>query len=114
MPSAGVELEDELDDNLNEISDMTKRLKALGTAMGQELDTQNARIGNIAEKADRLDGRLYLNTQKVSTHFPRLVSFSLTTPRSSTESSSFSTCFHPTLSLEAFPTWALDFAFRYL
>ncbi|KAH9937661.1 uncharacterized protein B0H18DRAFT_950438 [Fomitopsis serialis] len=60
------ELEDELDDNLNEISDVTKRLKALGTAMGQELDTQNVRIDNITNKADTLDNALFRNTQKLN------------------------------------------------
>ena len=60
------ELEDELDDNLNEISDMTKRLKALGTSMGQELDTQNGRIDRISEKATTLDNRMFRNTEKVS------------------------------------------------
>lgn len=59
------ELEDELDDNLNEISDMTKRLKALGTSMGQELDKQNERIGRITEKTDNLDNRIFRNTKKV-------------------------------------------------
>ncbi|KAJ3548402.1 hypothetical protein NM688_g5304 [Phlebia brevispora] len=60
------EIEDELDDNLNEISDMTKRLKALGTAMGEELDKQNERIGRIAEKTDGLDNRLFRNTQRLN------------------------------------------------
>ncbi|KAF8271346.1 hypothetical protein EI94DRAFT_1797105 [Lactarius quietus] len=49
------ELEDELDGNLDEISDMTKRLKALGSAMGQELDNQNNRIERIEEKTVNLD-----------------------------------------------------------
>lgn len=60
------ELEDELDDNLGEISDMTKRLKALGSAMGEELDKQNERIGRITEKTDGLDNRLFRNTQKLN------------------------------------------------
>ena len=59
------EMEDELDDNLNEIADVTKRLKALGTAMGQELDTQNDRITRITDKADTLDNALFRNTQRV-------------------------------------------------
>jgi len=59
------EMEDELDDNLNEISDMTKRLKALGSTMGQELDRQNERIGRITEKADGLDNRLFRNTERL-------------------------------------------------
>ena len=63
------EIEDELDDNLNEISDMTKRLKALGTSMGQELDTQNQRIDRIGEKATSLDNRMFKNTERVSLLF---------------------------------------------
>ena len=46
------EIEDEIDGNLDEIAGMTKRLKALGTAMGEELDRQNVRIGRITEKTD--------------------------------------------------------------
>ncbi|KAK0198427.1 protein transporter SEC9 [Armillaria mellea] len=60
------ELEDELDDNLNEIGDMTKRLKALGTAMGQELDSQNKRIDVIEGKTIGLDSKIFRNTERVS------------------------------------------------
>ncbi|XP_006454370.1 hypothetical protein AGABI2DRAFT_189645 [Agaricus bisporus var. bisporus H97] len=59
------EMEDELDDNLNEISDVTKRLKALGTVMGQELDRQNERIVNIGDKTDGLDRRIFNNTERL-------------------------------------------------
>ncbi|ESK88897.1 protein transport protein sec9 [Moniliophthora roreri MCA 2997] len=59
------ELEDELDDNLNEISEVTKKLKALGTAMGQELDSQNQRIDNIEQKTVSLDNRLFRNTERL-------------------------------------------------
>ncbi|KAI0793477.1 hypothetical protein C8Q75DRAFT_750295 [Abortiporus biennis] len=59
------EMEDELDDNLGEISEMTKRLNALGTTMGQELDRQNERIGRITEKTDNLDNRIFRNTKKL-------------------------------------------------
>jgi len=61
------ELEDELDGNLDEISDMTKRLKALGTAMGGELDMQNQRIDRIDGKAVALDSNIFRNTERVST-----------------------------------------------
>ncbi|KZT02749.1 uncharacterized protein LAESUDRAFT_685037 [Laetiporus sulphureus 93-53] len=67
------ELEDELDDNLGEISNITKSLKALGTAMGQELDQQNDRISRITDKTDSLDNRLFRNTQKVRCPFPTSV-----------------------------------------
>ncbi|KAL0577982.1 Protein transport protein S9 plasma membrane t-SNARE [Marasmius crinis-equi] len=52
------ELEDEIDDNLDELGEATKRLKALGMAMGSELGTQNTRIDNITSKTDRLDMNL--------------------------------------------------------
>lgn len=59
------ELEDELDDNLDEIGDATKRLKALGMAMGQELDSQNKRIDQIEGKTVGLDNRIFRNTERV-------------------------------------------------
>lgn len=59
------EIEDELDDNLGEIGDAAKRLKALGLAMGGELDTQNQRIDRISEKATSLDNRMFKNTEKL-------------------------------------------------
>ena len=59
------ELEDEIDDNLDELGDATKRLKALGMAMGTELDSQNKRIDNITSKTDRLDGNLSNVTRRV-------------------------------------------------
>jgi hypothetical protein len=59
------ELEDELDDNLDGISDVAKRLKALGMAMGQELDNQNNRIERIEEKTVNLDNRVFRNTERV-------------------------------------------------
>jgi hypothetical protein len=59
------ELEDELDGNLDEISDVAKRLKALGSAMGQELDNQNNRIERIEEKTVNLDNRVFRNTERL-------------------------------------------------
>jgi hypothetical protein len=59
------EVEDELDDNLDEIGNATKTLKALSLAMGQELGVQNERIGRIEEKAVNLDGKLFRNTERV-------------------------------------------------
>ncbi|KAF8237823.1 hypothetical protein L208DRAFT_463065 [Tricholoma matsutake] len=59
------ELEDELDDNLDEIGDAAKRLKALGMAMGQELDNQNRRIDVIEGKAVRTEQKIHLNTERL-------------------------------------------------
>ncbi|KAG6851040.1 hypothetical protein H0H93_002932 [Arthromyces matolae] len=58
------ELEDELDGNLDEISEATKRLKALGVAMGSELDSQNTRIDQIEGKAVRVEQKIFMNTQR--------------------------------------------------
>ena len=59
------DMENELDDNLDEIGDVAKRLKALGTAMGQELDNQNNRIERIEEKTVNLDNKVFRNTERV-------------------------------------------------
>jgi hypothetical protein len=62
------EMEDELDDNLDEIGNATKTLKALSMAMGQELGVQNDRIGRIEEKTVNLDGRVFRNTERVCSY----------------------------------------------
>jgi hypothetical protein len=59
------ELENELDDNLDDISQATKNLKMLGLAMGQEIDNQNKRIERIEDKTTALDTRVYSNTMAV-------------------------------------------------
>ncbi|KAI0029626.1 synaptosome-associated proteinsynaptosomal-associated protein 25 [Vararia minispora EC-137] len=59
------EMEDEIDDNLDEIGDMAKRLGALGRVMGQELDKQNERIDRLGTKAGELDNHVFRNTEKV-------------------------------------------------
>jgi protein transport protein SEC9 len=59
------EMEDELDDNLDEIARATKGLNLLGRAMGEELDSQNDRIGKIDAKTRELDERVYTATMAV-------------------------------------------------
>ncbi|KAJ6610026.1 hypothetical protein B0H10DRAFT_2061668 [Mycena sp. CBHHK59/15] len=59
------EIEDELDDNLDEIGDATRRLRALGMAMGQELDKQNQRIDLIDQKTVNLDNKIVRNTDRL-------------------------------------------------
>lgn len=63
------ELEDEIEDNLDEVGDVTKRLKALGMAMGEELDKQNARIDRIGDKTVSLDNNIFRNTERVGLTF---------------------------------------------
>ncbi|KAG9028206.1 Protein transport protein S9 plasma membrane t-SNARE [Tulasnella sp. JGI-2019a] len=59
------ELEDELDDNLNEIGDVSKRLKALALAQGQELDTQNERLTRLDGNTVKLDDQLIRATDRL-------------------------------------------------
>lgn len=59
-------LENELDDNLAEISGLAKNLSRIGVAMGDELRSQNDRIRRIGDKADREDFRIRNNTRKVN------------------------------------------------
>ncbi|KAJ7181695.1 protein transporter SEC9 [Mycena crocata] len=59
------EVEDEIDDNLDEIGDATRRLRALGMAMGQELDKQNQRIDMIDQKTVNLDNKIVRNTDRL-------------------------------------------------
>ncbi|CAE6399238.1 unnamed protein product [Rhizoctonia solani] len=59
------ELEDELDDNLDEIHDVAKRLKGLAEASGQELDSQNPRLGRISNNADKLDAKIVRTTGRL-------------------------------------------------
>ncbi|KII94334.1 hypothetical protein PLICRDRAFT_424374 [Plicaturopsis crispa FD-325 SS-3] len=59
------EIEDELDDNLDEIGEAAKRLKALAMATGSELDEQNSRITRIDDKTGKLDWRIARNTENL-------------------------------------------------
>jgi hypothetical protein len=63
------EIEDELDGNLDGIARATKGLKALGLAMGQELDEQNNRLRRIEDQTVALDSRIYRNTERVCVSF---------------------------------------------
>ncbi|KAF9526429.1 protein transporter SEC9 [Crepidotus variabilis] len=59
------EIEDELDQNLDEIGDVAKRLKALATGMGEEVERQTGRIEVISDKAGKLDQRIFSNTERL-------------------------------------------------
>lgn len=54
-----------LDDNLDEIHDVAKRLKALATASGQELDAQNSRLTKISGGVDQLDTKIVRATDRL-------------------------------------------------
>jgi hypothetical protein len=60
------ELEDELDDNLDETLEVTKRLKNLATAMGDEVNGQNSRLGRVTNKTEDLEHGLAKNTARLA------------------------------------------------
>lgn len=59
-------IEDELDDNLDQLGDVSKRLHALAMAQGDELDSQNKRLDRLNNNAEKLDVRLGRATNNVS------------------------------------------------
>ena len=59
------ELEQELDSNLDEIGDMAKRLNLLARAAGDEVASQNKKLGALGDKTDALDTRIFQNTQRL-------------------------------------------------
>lgn len=59
------ELEDELDENLNETLEVTKTLKRLAMAAGEEIDTHNKRLGGITDKTGDLDVAIIKNTDRL-------------------------------------------------
>ncbi|KAJ3047305.1 Protein transport protein S9 plasma membrane t-SNARE, partial [Rhizoclosmatium hyalinum] len=46
------EMEDEIDNNLDEMSDMLRKLRMKGQIMGQEIESQTSHIRNINDKTD--------------------------------------------------------------
>ncbi|PWN50317.1 hypothetical protein IE53DRAFT_101962 [Violaceomyces palustris] len=59
------EAENELDQNLDEIGELSSRLNMLGKAMGQEIDSQNVRLKRVGDKATTLDTKIFAGTQRL-------------------------------------------------
>lgn len=59
------EVEDELDDNLDEISGIVGRLKALATTSGLEVEAQNRKLELLDPKVGGLSNKIVLNTQRL-------------------------------------------------
>ncbi|TIB73840.1 hypothetical protein E3Q23_02886 [Wallemia mellicola] len=59
------EIEDEIDSNLDEISQAVGNLKRFAIASGEEVETQNTRLDDIHNKAGRLDDKIFRNTEKL-------------------------------------------------
>jgi hypothetical protein len=59
------EVEDELDDNLDEISGIVGRLKALATTAGVEVDAQNKKLDAMDPKVGGLSSKITSNTARL-------------------------------------------------
>lgn len=59
-------VEDEIDENLDGISDFTARLKNMALTMNEELDSQNKRIDKMTKKVDPLNEKLAMTTHKLN------------------------------------------------
>lgn len=59
------EVEDEIDANLNDMSDVVGRLKALAMASGQEVEAQNRKLERLDPKVAGLSNKITLNTQRL-------------------------------------------------
>ncbi|EPY53593.1 t-SNARE component Sec9 [Schizosaccharomyces cryophilus OY26] len=57
--------EKEIDKNLDQLDGVVGRLKGLAYATGQEVESQNSRLGKIHDKSDRLDTDVYLNVERL-------------------------------------------------
>lgn len=58
-------MEDEIEKNIDELGGAAKRLNILARAMGDEADSQNKMLQNVADKSDRLDDRFHLQTERL-------------------------------------------------
>lgn len=58
-------MEDEIDENLNQLSKVTGRLHSLAKAQGAELDEHNKLLKGLAEKSDRVDDQLAMNRKRL-------------------------------------------------
>ncbi|GAA5918356.1 hypothetical protein JCM1841_002186 [Sporobolomyces salmonicolor] len=60
------EVEDEIDGNLDELGGVAGRLKMLAMTAGQEVDSQNAKLGKLSNKVDVLDNNVVKSTQRLA------------------------------------------------
>lgn len=59
-------MEVEIDKNLDQIGQISGRLKKLALATGDEIDAQRKRLGKMEDNADDMDIRLHMNTQRMA------------------------------------------------
>ena len=61
-------MEKELANNLDQIGLYSKKLQSSAKTMGNEVDSQNKRLGHIEEDADRLDINVHMNSAEIEQH----------------------------------------------
>lgn len=59
-------MEVEIDRNLDQIGQISGRLKKLALATGDEIDAQRKRLGKMEDNTDEMDIRLHMNTQRMA------------------------------------------------
>lgn len=59
------EVEDEIDDNLNEMAGVVGRLRMLAMTAGEEVDSQNGKLGKLSGKVDDLDNNVIKSTNRL-------------------------------------------------
>lgn len=62
------DMEEELSNNLDGISEVTERLRDLSSGMRKEIDRQNDVISGIDKKTRELDDKVVVNTERVRYH----------------------------------------------
>lgn len=59
------EIENELDQNLAQLDNITAQLKAIATATQEEIISQNNRLDRISEKGYKLNAEIYVNAERL-------------------------------------------------
>lgn len=59
------QLEDDIDQNLDDLSGIVGRLKQLATVSGQEVDAQNRKLEKLDPKVSGLSSKIVTNTQRL-------------------------------------------------
>lgn len=60
------EVEDEIDNNLDEMSSVVGRLKLLAMTAGNEVDAQNLKLSKLGGKVDELDTGVHKSTARLA------------------------------------------------
>ncbi|KAF2859090.1 hypothetical protein K470DRAFT_259122 [Piedraia hortae CBS 480.64] len=59
------EIENQIEDGLDDLANNVRIIKAVGQAMGEELDNQNKHLARINERADKVDDTIHMNNTRL-------------------------------------------------